>query len=407
MSADLRRSHPTTADSGVMAGFPPARESRVSLANWQTAPFNRWGFLHTRELIPTANVSRGEGNVWRLERGTGGLGATEIQGLPGTRTLGEFLDDSWTDGMIVLHRGRIELEAYRNAMQPGTRHVAMSVSKSITSLLIGTLVGHGLIDPRTLVTSVVPELADTAYHGATIQHVLDMQVANAWREDYVGEDSEYWRLDVAAGWLPPREGAAGTLFDFMKASRREGNHGERIQYSSLNTDVLGLVAERAAGAHVAELASTLLWQPAGMEFDADLTLDRGGSAAVDGGFCITLRDMARIGQLFLNGGRANGIQVVPAEWITSCRQPRPMPFDPSSYGIELGGALYRNQWWLLDGRSFALGIHGQMIAIDVEAEVVVGFLSSAPEPNDHEQRRAQRRIVKDVVRRISDPDAVD
>jgi CubicO group peptidase (beta-lactamase class C family) len=84
-----------------------------------------------------------------------------------------------------------------------------------------------------------------------------------------------------------------------------------------------------------------------------------------------------------------------------------MPFDPTSYGIELGGALYRNQWWLLDGRSFALGIHGQMIAIDVEAEVVVGFLSSAPEPNDHEQRRAQRRIVKDVVRRISDPDAVD
>ena len=75
--------------------------------------------------------------------------------------------------MIVLHRGRIELEAYRNGMTPTTRHIAMSVSKSITSLITGVLANQGLIDLRAEVTRYVPELAGTAYQGATIQHLLD------------------------------------------------------------------------------------------------------------------------------------------------------------------------------------------------------------------------------------------
>lgn len=401
MPPEGSRRYPTAAASGVMTGFPPTEQSRVTLQNWQRAPFNRWAFLHTREVIPSANISRGVGPPWRLERTAGGLETMPLDDvISGAPTLGAFLEESWTDGMIVLHRGRIRLEAYRNGMSQTSRHVAMSVSKSITSLLIGILAGRGLVDSSALVTTYLPELAGTAYAGATVQHVLDMQVANAWREDYVSETSEYWRLDVAAGWLPPREDTPATLFDFMRSSHRDGAHGERVQYSSLNTDLLGLVAERAVGSRFADLASTLLWQPMGMEFDGDVTLDRAGTAACDGGICLTLRDLARIGQLFLQGGRAASGQVVPTAWIEACRRPNRKPFDPTSYGIELGGASYRNQWWLMDGRSFALGIHGQMIAVDLSSEMVVGFLASAPEPNDRQQRADQRQIVGRLAREV-------
>ncbi len=382
-----------------MTGFPPTNDSRVTLANWQLAPFNRWGFLHTREIIPTANISRAEGEAWWLRQGDDGLESLAIIEADGrSLTLADYLEDSWTDGLMVVQRGRIRLEAYRNGMTPTSRHVAMSVSKSITSLFIGVLVDRQMIDPAAEVTHYLPELAKTAYEGATIQHVLDMQVANAWREDYFSETTEYWRLDVAAGWLPPRDGAAATLFDFMKSSRRHGSHGQRIQYSSLNTDLLGLIAERVTGLRFADLVSTLLWQPAGMEFDADMTLDPGGMAAADGGYCITLRDLARIGQLFLNGGSGGGGEVVPVGWIEECRRPNRTPFDSSSYGVELGGASYHNHWWLLDDRSFALGIHGQMIAVDFKTSLVVVFVSSAPEPNDSRQRAMQRRIVGALAR---------
>jgi len=394
VARNLVARYTTAAESGVMVGFPPQPDARVTLENWQRAPFNRWAFLHTREVIPTANISRGNGDGWRLERGRGGLESLELPAAKGApRTLGEFLQNSWTDGMIVLHRGRIELETYRNDMAPPTRHLAMSVSKSITSLVTGILVHQGLFDVHAEVTRYVPELAGTAYESAAIQHLLDMQVANSWREDYFGDTTEFWRLDVACGWLPPRQGAAANLFDFLKESRLDGRHGERFQYSSLNPDLLGLVAERVTGTRFATVVSRSLWHPADMEFDADITIDPGGSAVADGGYCIALRDFARVGQLFLNGGRASERQVVPTSWIEECRQPNPMPFDRTSFGADLPGASYHNQWWLFDDRSFALGIHGQMIAVDFKADMVVVFVSSAPEPNSPEQRRMQRRIV--------------
>jgi len=282
-------------------------------------------------------------------------------------------------------------------MRPNSRHIAMSVSKSITSLVVGALAGRGQVAVGALVTRYVPELVGTAFEGATIQHLLDMEVANAWREDYFSDATEFWRLDVACGWIPPRDGAAGTLFDFMKETRRDGNHGQEIQYSSLNPDLLGLIAERVTGSPFPTVAAHELWEPMGAEFDADLMVDPGGLAVADGGYCLALRDFARVGQLFLNAGAAGNKQVVPESWIQECRRLNPKPFHPTSYGADLTGASYHNQWWMLDGRNYALGIHGQMIAIDQKASLVVVFLSSPPEPNVTAQRNTQRQIVTAIA----------
>jgi CubicO group peptidase (beta-lactamase class C family) len=381
---------PEARMSSPMVGFPPPPEARVTLANWQQPPWNRWSFLHLREVLPSANVSRGMGLTWVLPREPAELDDVEIGPVGGGQaTLRQWIGNSWTDGLIVLKRGRTVFEWYRSGMRPEARHLVMSVSKSITSLLIGILVDQGQIAVETPVTTYAPELVGTAFEGATVQHLLDMEIATSWREDYGGPGSEYWRLDVACGWCPPRPGAAGALFDFMREMGPAGPHGETMLYSSPNTDLLAIIAERVTQTRFAELASSRLWAPMAAEFDADIMLDPAGSAVADGGFCIALRDMARIGQLFLERGRG----VVPASWIEECERGNPEPFALGSYGADLPAASYHNQWWHFDGRTFALGIHGQMIAIDREADLVVGFMSTSPVASDPSVRDVQRSVV--------------
>ena len=399
MIAGRKIGHPTAAESGVMVGHPPPPEARVGLQNWQQAPFNRWSFQHTRQVIPTANLSRGGGSTWHLAAKPSDTGKIRFESAAGGLiSIDEFLGDSWTDGLIVSSGGALVYEAYANGMQPDSRHIAMSVSKSITSLIVGALIGKGLIDTKDLVTRYVPELHATAFEGATIQHLLDMTVANRWREDYFTETTEFWRLDVACGWIPAREGAASSLFEFFKQTELEGRHGEQIAYSSLNPDLLGLIAERVADEPFPTVASRELWAPMGAEFDADLTVDPAGLAVADGGYCLALRDLARIGRLFVEGGTANGRQVIPESWIDDCIKAEPRPFHPTSYGSNLPGAMYHNQWWRLGGRTYAMGIHGQMLAIDRPAGLVVAFLSSPPEPNSTEQRQEQFRIVSALAK---------
>jgi CubicO group peptidase (beta-lactamase class C family) len=390
---------PSAKQAGVMVGAPPPSAMLVTLENWQQPPWNRWSFLHAREVIPSARISnddqRSSVTFRRRDEALGEMKFEPVAGI--AQSLDDFLSQSWTDGMLVVQAGDIVFEAYRNDMSAASRHIMMSVSKSVTSLLVGVFVGKGQIRLEEPVTTYVPELANSAYNGATIQHLLDMTVSMRWREDYVDPNADFWRLDVACGWLPPREGAADGLFDFAVEMEPESDHGRRVQYASINPDLLGLVIERVAMSRLADVVSAELWGPLGMQFEGDLLLDRRGMAVCDGGFCVALGDLGRIGQLFLNRGVAQGQQVVPEAWTDACRRRNSTPFDPTSAGADWEGASYGNQWWHLDGRCYAIGIHGQMIAVDDESELVVVFTSSSPDAKDEVERLTQRRIVDAIA----------
>ena len=143
----------TAAELGLMAGAPPFPPERlVTLANWQDPPFNRWGFQHIRDLIPTARIPRGGGPVWRLPRDERDLSETTVRASREAESLRAFLERTYTDGIVVLHGGRIVYERYLNGMTPDTRHLLMSVSKSITSVACGALVARGLLSPSDAVT---------------------------------------------------------------------------------------------------------------------------------------------------------------------------------------------------------------------------------------------------------------
>ncbi|MGZ4146780.1 MAG: serine hydrolase domain-containing protein [Actinomycetota bacterium] len=383
-----RRRPATAAELGLMQGAPrfPAERS-VTLANWQDPPFNRWGFQHVRDLIPTARIPRGNGAVWRLPAAERDLSDATVRAAKRIVSLERFLDETYTDAFLVLHRGRVVIERYFNGMTPDTTHLLMSVSKSVTSTVAGALIGRGALSPSDLVTTHVPELAGTSFDGCTVRHLLDMRAGTRFDEDYANVDADVRVYEQVYLWrprtnrkLPPD---ATSYFTTLKNARP---HGGPFEYRSILTDVLAWVIERAGGARLPELISRDVWQPMGAEFDAEVTVDARGNAMADGGVCCTLRDLARFGLVMARGGRRGSTQLVPRAWIRDILTP-----DDDSVAAFAGGddardlppgAYYRDQWWVRSASRptfYGSGINGQMVLIDGPTDVVVAKFSTWPE----------------------------
>ena len=389
------------AANALMAGSPPPPGRLVTLANWQDAPFNRWGFTHVQELIPTARIARGDGPVSALEPGDpADLARVEFPDASGRRwTVAEMIDSTFTDGYLVLHQGRVVAEGYHKGLSPDTRHLLMSVSKSLTASLTGALIGGGRLAPADLVTDHVGELRGTSFDGCTVQHLLDMRAGTRFSEEYEDPASDVRISEQVAGWRPrTAPGLPPSLFEYIPGLAG-GRHGSPFEYRSILTDVLAWVLERAGGARFAELFSREIWAKLGSQEDAAVTVDPHGYAYVDGGICATLRDLARFGQMHLQEGSYNGRQVVPASWVRSCLQVDPVlvaEFAASDFASWAPGGMYHNYWWVLDparGVYTGWGIHGQQLLIHVPARVVVAKLSSWPTPSREDYEDLQNRAA--------------
>ena len=190
-------------------------------------------------------------------------------------------------------------------------------------------------------------------------------------EDYLAPDSEVAALDRASGWKPRRD-ATDTLSTkgLILSLQQERPHGGSFLYRSIETEVLGWIVSKVTGQDLATFMSNALWQPMGAEADANITIDHEGTALADGGLNATLRDYARFGQLFLDGGARGTKQVVPESWVLACRTgdvdgvPRQLR---RARRTAFHDAAYSKQWWVLDtmsGLHQARGIYGQLIHVE-------------------------------------------
>jgi CubicO group peptidase (beta-lactamase class C family) len=377
------------SDVPLMSGFPPADTSQVTLANWQDPPFNRWAFQHLREVIPTHRISRGRGPVRPLAQHPHTLApdAVVLHRLEGrSSTLADVLAETWTDAVVIVHDGRIVLESYADGMAPDTPHIMMSVTKSVVGCIAGILVEHGSLDPEEQVSTYVPEVTGSGYGGATVRNLLDMRTGVAFSEEYTNPQAEVRVMERYMGWRP---GAGADeirgMYAYMTTLAAGSAHGGPFVYRSADTDMLGWVCERAAGTRMAELISTLIWQPLGAEFDAEITCDGVGSAIHDGGMSARARDLARFGQLLLDDGVVADTPVVPKRWLTQARTIDPdsrAAFAASDSEQFLTGGWYRNQFWFIPGLlgdlQVCLGIHGQMVLVDRATRTVSVKFSSWP-----------------------------
>ena len=354
--------------------------SSADLSNWRTAPYNRWSFSHVDQIIATDTIAGR--HAAPLPRGET-LDLSKITLADGT--VAERLERNWTDGFLVLHRGKIVAETYPN-LNANDRHILFSVSKSVTGTLAGVLVAEGQLDPEAPVTSYVPEVKASAYGDCTVRHVLDMTVDLAFEENYLDTKGDYARYRVATAWNPFNPALdSGGLHGFLATVKRAASrHGETFLYVSPNSDLLGWVLERASGMPFAALMSQKLWQPLAAESDAFVTIDGKGAARTAGGINTTLHDLARFGELMRNGGRANGLQVVPESWVHDIRQGGSrQAWARGAMSPLFPNGSYRSKWYKAndpDGCFYAIGIHGQWIYVNPAAEVTAVKFASQPDP---------------------------
>jgi CubicO group peptidase (beta-lactamase class C family) len=372
---------------GLMAGPPPFQPgSLVTLGNWQDPPFNRWSFQHIRELIPTVRIRRGSGPAWRLPRAERDVSGIKFAVGGRELTVGEMLAETCTDGFLVLHRGQIVTEQYFNGLEEDVPHLLMSVSKSVTATVVGSLAGRGDLDVAARIEQVLPELAGTSFEGATVQDLLDMRAGTRFDENYADLESDVRTYERVYLWRPddgsPRPASA---LDYFKTLRNDGPHNGTFRYRSILTDVLAWVLERAGAARYHELIEHELWQPMGAEFDAEVTVDGQGNPMADGGICATLRDLGRFGQLILAGGRRGRQQLVPASWIADTitgAADGAQAFAAGDGGDRyLPAAHYRNCWWVAEPAVpffYAAGINGQNVFIHRPSQTVVVKFSTWP-----------------------------
>ena len=383
---------PTAAELGLMQGSPAAADKRVTLANWQYGPYNRWAFQHVREVLPTVPVSRGRGPARVLPRAAADLPeVTFSYGTDRRVSVEEMLAATYTDGFLVLAGGEIVTERYFNGLTPERQHLLWSVSKSVAGTLAGILAGERALDLRKTVADYVPELAKSGWRNNSIRELLDMQTTSDWVEDYDDPESSVRRQDAANGLLPlPAEFAdlPRGNYNFLPTIGTNDERRGIFVYKSGDADVAGWVMERATGMRLAELLSLKLWSRLGAEQDAYYTVDPSGSVLASGGLNATLRDVARFGQLLLDGGRVGREELVPEAWLSDIRENRNEDaWQTGIYDVRSRGG-YRSFWWHTandHGAFYARGVHGQWLYVDPLAEVVIVKLSSHPEPSSADE----------------------
>jgi len=401
-------------DARVMSGFPPPPEQRVRLDQVYAEPcLTHWFMQHVRELSPTALVSRGSAPVAPLPPGSAPLDDLRVhRASGGLWTLDEMLEATCVDAIAVLCDGRLVYERYLAPMAGETLHLAMSVTKSLASCTLANLVELGALRADDPVVSFVPELVDSAYGDATVRHLLDMTVGIRYQDeldDPSFEGARLCRLEGVQPALSPDE--PGSAYDFARETRKEGEHGVAFKYVSLNTLVLGWVMERATGVSVPELIGTHVWSKLGAEHDGYIALDGAGAAQLEGGFCCSLRDLARFGLMLCQNGSIDGRRVVPAAWLDDVKHNG----DKAAFARAAAewvqaraydGCSYRSCFWVCesdDQASFsAAGWLGQRAYVNQEAGVVVALFSARPPASDDEMGADVFRACEDLSHALKD-----
>jgi CubicO group peptidase (beta-lactamase class C family) len=381
---DAKQSDPQA--NGLMQGFPPPPEKTVRFSDGSASKFPgyRWSFSHMRELMPSKDVSRGEGPVAMLPREERDLGSVKLTTMDGApMTFEEALQKTYADAIVVLHKGKIVYERYFGAGAPHRQHIAMSLTKSFVGTLAEMLVAEGKLDPSAPVTKYVPELKDSAYGDATVRQAMDMLVNAKYSENYADPNAEIWNYARAGGWIPARPDYAGprTYPDFLATLQKQGDPGQTFAYNTVTAEVMAWVIKRASSQSLADVLSQRIWSKMGAENEAYFQIDSIGTESGGGGFNTTLRDLARFGEVMRNKGQYNGQQIIPAKIIEDITKGGDKEIFAKAGYKTLPGWSYRSFWWISNnahGAYMGRGIYGQALYIDPRAEMVIARYASHP-----------------------------
>ena len=372
----------------IMKGSPPPIEYQVTLDNWRKYPFNSWSFVNVRNLIPTSPIYNNPDKKVILQKQLIDIDDLVIDHKNTSYKLKEIFKICDTDAFLVMHKGKIKFEFYDKFTKFNTPHIIFSVSKSLTSLLTGILVEKKVININNYISHILPETKGTAYEDATVRNVLDMSIASGFIEDYTGQAEIFKKYRSSTGWDLPETNSTQTvkgLHDFLSSMPKSNQkHGKKYHYCSPHSDLLGWIIERASGENYSKIMADLLFKKAGINHEANVTVDKWGASRAAGGISVSPYDLLLLSELVRNHGSNKNGQVIPAAWIEDFVNNKNNNSYLNQDNLErFPNGNYRSKWYqtgFKDNEYCAIGIHGQNIWINPQKEITIVRMSSASDP---------------------------
>jgi len=292
--------------------------------------------------------------------------------------------------LLVFHDGKLRLERYGLGFDRHGRWTSFSVAKSITSTLVGAALRDGHIKSMDDKVSVyIPDMKGSAYDDVSIRQLLTMTSGVRWNENYADPNSDVARFNKHE----PEEGV-DALVSYMRRLPREAPAGTRWNYSTGETNLVGVLLGQATKKPLSTYLSEKIWVPAGMEQQATWIVNRSGKEI--SGCCIqaATRDFARFGAFILDGARIGGRSIVPEGWLADATSER--------VGTGQPGRGYGYQWWTYgDGAFAARGIFGQGLFIDPKRKLVIAsnanWAGGASDRVANQAREAFYRAVQEAI----------
>ncbi len=339
------------------------------------------GYRNLNMIFPTRKILAGETTLELPEQKLN-LADVEIRTDDDVLTVDQYFYQQNVAGMLVIKNGKIVYERYGLGNTEENLWVSFSVAKSVTSLLVGAAIKDGYIQSvDEKVTDYLPRLKNSAYDQSTIGNILQMSSGVEWNEDYADPASDV----NSANWT-----TLG-IYEYLRNKPRDSAPGEVFNYNTAETNLVGTLLRSAIGNNLSTYLTEKIWQPFGMESDANWMLAEPGGGE-QGGCCInaTLRDYGRIGLFALNNGHlADGSAVLPDNWMKESTTP--------SNGYDGYGYL----WWLTgEGIYRAVGVFGQGIYINPEENVVIALHSARAVASNRPDWALQNAFYKALTRAV-------
>lgn len=303
-------------------------------------------------------------------------------------TISSYIKENHIAGVIVLKNNNIIMEHYSEGLNKETLWTSFSMAKSVSSMLLGVALKDGAIegldDP---LQKYIPELKGYDYGKVTVRQLLTMTSGIAWNEDYEDANS-----DVAQMYQSPCENSESHILTYMKSLKFEYKPGTHWNYSTGETDLVGILIQKATGKSLADYLSEKIWKPWGMEHCAYWLADECSNLNIGGsGLSSSLRDYARLGTLMLNKGKIENEQILSEDWEKDATSLLQQTNDQ--------GGGYGYLWWRFnDGSYAAVGIFGQMLYIDPSKDLVIAQIAAWPKASSQDLAKGRQAFIDAVHR---------
>ncbi len=336
---------------------------------------SHYSFRFMSEFFPTAIIYKPETSYKFSETPLKGIENIKLKSGQDSISFDAYLTKLHINSFIVVHKGRIVYERYFS-MLPGEQHTLQSCTKVITSTLITQLINEKKISADLPVETYIPELKNTDWEGTSVKDILNMRSGMKGSETsenmggFTNPQHLYYSFEEALGLLPVVDSVVNNVFNYVASIQRKLPAGKEAEYHSMNTFILGWIAEKVTGQKYASLVSERIWKPMGATSNAYVCVSGKGIPWTHGGISATLRDFARFGMLYTNSEI-----LANKEKHISFAQLRQIFATPET---DLGFAKFQwgYQWdFAREGIMMKGGFGGQALIVDPERDLVIAYFN--------------------------------